>query len=259
MSTDERGSRLRWWPLWILLGVSSENWWWRTYPATGVALLRPSCECRSPEISGGCITCRWRGAVDPLPHLPATARRWHSLALCFVAAGDGHGLLSRLAGWSCSQDGSPRLRLEACGFLRCDWKAGVAVGRRSWPIFQCLRRISRSGVGEGGSRLLVASLDSLLSVGPETWWWWTYLAARVALLRPSCECRSPEISGGCITRRWRGAADPLPHLPATAGRWHNLAPCFVQQGTVMGSSLIWQGGLAARMGLCASVRRRAVF
>ena len=131
-----------------LLGVGSETWWWWTYPATGVALLHPSCECRSPETSGRCITNRWRGAVDPLPHLPAIAGRWHSLGPCFVAVGDGHGLLSCLAGWSCSQDGSPCLRSETGGFLRCDWKAGTVVGRRSWPLFQRLRRISRSGVSE---------------------------------------------------------------------------------------------------------------
>ena len=87
----------------------------RTFPATGVAPLRPSCSCRSPEISGGHIARRRCGATDPQPHLPATAGRWHSLAPCFVAAGDGHGLLSRLTGWSCSQDGSPRLPPEAGG------------------------------------------------------------------------------------------------------------------------------------------------
>src|SRR6185436_5922001 len=86
-----------------------------TFPAMGVAPLRPSCGCRSPEISGGHLTRRRRGAADPLPHLPATAGRLHSSVLCFAAAGDGHGLLAHQAGWSCSQDGSPRLPLEAGG------------------------------------------------------------------------------------------------------------------------------------------------
>ena len=53
--------------------------------------------------------------ADPLPHLPAPTGRRYSLVLCFVAAGDGHGLLSRLAGWSCSQDGSPRFLSEVGG------------------------------------------------------------------------------------------------------------------------------------------------
>ena len=95
------------------------------------------------------ISERQHRAADPLPHPPATARRWHSSVPCFVAVGDGHGLLSCLAGWSCSQDGSPCLRSETGGFLRCDWKAGVATARRSWLIFQCLRKIPRSGAGEG--------------------------------------------------------------------------------------------------------------
>ena len=82
--------------------------------------LRPSCGCRYPEISSGHLTRRRRGAADPLPHLPTTVEMLHSSMLCFVAAGDGEGPLSHQAGWSCSQDGSPRLgggRLEWC-----DWK-----------------------------------------------------------------------------------------------------------------------------------------
>jgi hypothetical protein len=85
----------------------------RTFPAVGVILLRPSCDCRSPEISGGHITRRRCGVADPLPHLPATVGRLHSSVLCFVAAGDGYGLLSHQAGWSYSQDGSPHLPSEA--------------------------------------------------------------------------------------------------------------------------------------------------
>ena len=86
-----------------------------TFPAMGVAPLRPSCGCRSPEISGGRITRRRHGTADPLPHLPAIAGRRHSSVLCFAAAGDDHGLLAHQAGWSCSQDGSLRLPPEADG------------------------------------------------------------------------------------------------------------------------------------------------
>ena len=87
----------------------------RTFPATGVAPLRPSCSSRFLEISGGHLTHRRRGAADPLPHLPATVGRLHSSMLCFMVAGDGHGLLAHQAGWSCSQDGSPRFPSEASG------------------------------------------------------------------------------------------------------------------------------------------------
>ena len=84
-------------------------------PCRGVVPLRPSCGCLSPGIPGGHLTRRRHGAVDPLPHLPAMVGRLHSSVLCLVAAGDGFGLLSHQAGWSCSQDGSPLLPLEAGG------------------------------------------------------------------------------------------------------------------------------------------------
>ena len=87
--------------------------------------LRPSCGCRSPEISGGQFTHRRCGAADPLPDLPTMVGGLHSSMLCPGAVGDGEGFLSHHAGWSCSQDKSPRLgggRLEWCA-----WKP-------PWPL-----------------------------------------------------------------------------------------------------------------------------
>jgi len=77
----------------------------------------------------------------------ASSYSWKVVQLGAVLRGSGGRSWAPLS--SGSQDGSPCLRLEVGGPLRCDWKEGAAVGRRSWPVFQCRRKIPRSGVGEG--------------------------------------------------------------------------------------------------------------
>ena len=103
----------------------------------GVAPVRPTCWCRPSMVSGGCIMRCWRGAVDPLPHLPAPSGRWRGLALRLAAVGYGQELPALLAEWSCIQDGSPRLRPKAGGFSGGDWKVNSsgkkALGRLSRP------------------------------------------------------------------------------------------------------------------------------
>ena len=93
-----------------------------TLPCRGgtPSALRPSCGCRSPEISGGQFTRRRRGAADLLPDLPTTVGRLHSSMRCPVAAGDGEGFLSHQTGWSCSHDESPCLGGGRLGW--CAWK-----------------------------------------------------------------------------------------------------------------------------------------
>ena len=72
---------------------------------------------------------------------------WKVAQLGAVLRGSGGRSWAPLS--SGSQDGSPCLRLEVGGPLRCDWKEGAAVGRRSWPVFQCLRKIPGSGRRRG--------------------------------------------------------------------------------------------------------------